>query len=78
MESIKTSLQRGRVPEASAKQWADARRRMSPPIQQSAAEIAQELGIHGITLYKWRKTWLLQSEVVPTSERDPEGWGVAD
>ena len=30
-----------------------------PPHRQSLAEIAHELGIHVITLYKWRKTWQL-------------------
>ena len=34
---------------------ADVRRRMGPPHRQSCTEIAQELGIHVITLYKWRK-----------------------
>jgi len=57
---------------------ADVRRRMSPPHRQSVAEIAQELGIHVITLYKWRKTWRFEGEVVPASEKDPEGWGAAD
>ena len=42
-------------PKASAKQWADVRRRMSPPHRQSVAEISQELGIHVSNLYKWRK-----------------------
>jgi hypothetical protein len=37
---------------------ADVRRRMGPPHRQSVAEISQELGIHAITLYKWRKAWL--------------------
>ncbi|WP_231598206.1 MULTISPECIES: hypothetical protein [unclassified Synechococcus] len=41
------------------------------------ARISEELGSHVITLYKWRKTWRLQGEVVPASEKDPEGWGVA-
>jgi transposase-like protein len=36
---------------------ADVRRRMSPPNRQSVARISEELGIHVITLYKWRKTW---------------------
>ena len=31
-----------------------------------------------ITLYKWRKTWRLQGEVVPSSEKEPEGWRAAD
>ena len=31
-----------------------------------------------ITLYKWRKTWRLQREVVPASEKEPEGWSAAD
>ena len=57
---------------------ADVRRRMSPPNRQSIARISEELGIHVITLYKWRKTWRLQGEVVPASETDPEGWGAAD
>jgi hypothetical protein len=56
---------------------ADVRRRMGPPHRQSVADIAQELGILVITLYKWRKTWRLQ-EVVPATQKDPEGWGPAD
>jgi len=47
---------------------ADVRRRMSPPHRQSVARISEELGIHVITLYKWRKAWRLQGEVVPASE----------
>ncbi|MFS6826533.1 hypothetical protein [Cyanobium sp. ATX-6F1] len=42
------------------------------------ARISEELGIHVITLYKWRKTWRLQGEVVPASEKEPEGWSAAD
>jgi transposase-like protein len=38
---------------------ADVRLRMGPPHRQSVAAIAQELGIHVITLYKWRKAWRL-------------------
>jgi transposase-like protein len=57
---------------------ADVRRRMSPPHRQSVARISEELGIHVITLYKWRKTWRLQEEVVPASEKDPEGWGATN
>jgi transposase-like protein len=57
---------------------ADVRRRMSPPHRQSVARISEELGIHVITLYKWRKAWRLQGEVVPASEKDPEGWGATD
>ena len=37
---------------------------MSPPHRQSVARISEELGIHVITLYKWRKAWRLQGEVV--------------
>jgi transposase-like protein len=51
---------------------------MSPPNRQSVARISEELGIHVITLDKWRKTWRLQGEVVPASHKDPEGWGSAD
>jgi hypothetical protein len=31
-----------------------------------------------ITLHKWCKHWRLQGEVVPASQKDPEGWGPAD
>ena len=48
---------------------ADVRRRMSPPHRQSVARISDELGIHVVTLYNWRKTWRLQGEVVPASDR---------
>jgi transposase-like protein len=51
---------------------------MSPPHRQSVGEIAKELGIHVITLYKWRKAWRLQGEVVPASQKEPEGWNAAD
>ena len=57
---------------------ADVRRRMSPPHRQSVAQISAELGIHVASLYNWRKTWRLQGEVVPASEKDPEGWGATD
>ena len=51
---------------------ADVSRRMSPPQRQCVAQISAELGIHVVTLYNWRKTWRLQGEVVPASEKDPE------
>jgi transposase len=57
---------------------AEVRRRMSPPHRQSVAQISAELGIHVVTLYNWRKSWRLQREVVPASEKEPEGWGTTD
>ena len=57
---------------------ADVRKRMSPPQRQIVARISEELGIHVMTLYKWRKAWRLQGEVVPASEKEPEGWSAAD
>ena len=57
---------------------ADVRKRMSPPQRQSVAQISAELGIHIVTLYNWRKVWRLQGEVVPASEKDPDGWSAAD
>jgi len=51
---------------------------MSPPHRQSLAGISQELGIHVITLYKWRKSWRLQGDVVPATQKEPEGWGPAE
>lgn len=56
---------------------ADVRRRMSPPQRQSVARISEELGIHVINLYKWRKTWRLQVEAMPACEKTPEGWTAA-
>ena len=57
---------------------ADVRRRMSQPHRQSVAQISAKLGIHVASLYNWRKNWRLQGEVVPASEKDPEGWGATD
>ena len=57
---------------------ADVRRRMSPTHRQSVAHISAELGIYIVTLYNWRKAWRLQGEVVPASEKDPDGWSAAD
>ena len=51
---------------------------MSPPQRQIVARISEELGIHVMTLYKWRKAWRLQGEVVPASEKESEGWSAAD
>lgn len=31
-----------------------------------------------ITLFKGRKIWRFQGEVVPASYKDPEGWGAAN
>jgi len=42
----------------------DVRRRMVPLHRQSVARISEELGIHVITLYKCRKTWLLQGALL--------------
>jgi transposase-like protein len=57
---------------------ADVSRRLSPPHRKSMAQISAELGIHVVTLYNWRKTWRLQGDVLPASEKDPEGWGASD
>jgi hypothetical protein len=57
---------------------ADVRRRMGLPHRQRVAKISQGLGFHVITLYKRRKAWRLHGEVVPPSQKDPEGWGPAD
>ena len=57
---------------------ADVRGRMSPPTHQRVAQISKGLGIHIATLYAWWKTWRLQGEVVPASEKAPETWSTAD
>lgn len=53
------------------------KRRMRPQ-RQSVAQISTEVVNHIVTLYNWKKTWRLQGEVVPASEKDPEGWGATD
>ena len=57
---------------------ADISKRMSPPARQSVARISEKTVIHIATLYAWRKGWLLEGEVVPASQKDPEGWSTAD
>jgi hypothetical protein len=47
-------------------------------MEHSNAQVSAELGIHVVTLYNWRKSWRVQGEVVPASEKDPEGWGSTD
>ena len=49
-----------------------------PGQPQSVAKISEELGIHVVTLYNWRKDWQLEKEGVPASEKDTEGWNAAD
>ncbi len=51
---------------------------MSQPHRQTAARISEELDIHVITLYRWRKTWRLHGEVpvaAPTPPREQRGAG---
>jgi transposase-like protein len=43
-------------------------RRMSPPQRQSVAQISEELCIHVVTLYNWRKAWRVKG-ALPTSSR---------
>jgi hypothetical protein len=38
-------------------------------MRQSVFQISAVLGIHVVTFYNWRKTWRLQGEVVPPSEK---------
>jgi len=51
---------------------------MSPPIRQTVSKISAELGIHVVTLYKWREASRLQGEEVQVPEKEPEGWSAAD
>ena len=50
---------------------AEMRKRISPPMRQSVARISDELVIHVVTLYKWRKTWRLRGEVMQASKKEP-------
>lgn len=54
------------------------RRRMNPPQRQSVAQIPVELGIHIVTLCNWRESRRMQVEVLPSSEKNPEGWDATD
>lgn len=45
---------------------------MGFPHRQSVSEISYSLGIHVITLCKFRKTWRLQGEVMPCFQGNPE------
>ena len=56
---------------------ADVRRPKSPPMRQSFVWVSEELGIHVVILYTWRKAQRLQGEVVPASVKAPEGWSAA-
>ena len=58
---------------------AHVRRRMRLWLRQSVGQIFAGLGIHIGTLNNnWSKAWRLQGEVVPASNKDPEGWGASD
>jgi transposase len=46
-------------------------------MRQSVVQISAELGIHVVALYNLRKAWRLQGEVVPATEKEPEGWSAA-
>jgi hypothetical protein len=50
---------------------ADLRRRMCPQHHQSVPRILEELSIHVLIIYKLRKDWRLQGEVLLTSENEP-------
>ena len=52
---------------------ADERSLMRPPALQSVTQISKELDIYLATLYACRKAWRLQGEMVPKSEKVPEG-----
>jgi transposase-like protein len=67
MERSNTWLQRG---SQGGREEADDS--AAPP---GRGPVSAELGIHVVTLYNWRKTWRFQGEVMPASEKDPDGWG---
>ena len=60
-------------------------RRYSETVQADDSASARErgpdsskLGIHVVTLCNCRNTGRWQGEVLPASEKDPEGWGATD
>jgi len=46
--------------------------------RRSVARNLNELSNYVMTLYKWKKAWRLQGEVVQASEMEPGGWKDAD
>ena len=54
------------------------RKRMSPPNQESVAQIARDTGITTQTLYNWRLQWQKQGQLVPATTKPPEQWPPAD
>ena len=54
------------------------RKRICPPQSQSVDKFSKKLDIHVMTIYSWPKVWQPQEEVVPASQKDPEGWGTAE
>ena len=48
-------------------------RKLIAPKRLGVAWSSAELGIHVVTLRSLRKSWLMQGELVPASEKDPEG-----
>ncbi|MCP9868764.1 hypothetical protein KBZ33_21255 [Cyanobium sp. Cruz-8D1] len=42
------------------------------------AMISGESGILICSLFAWRKSWRLEEEVVPTSQKDHEDWSAAN
>ena len=57
---------------------ADVRRRMSPPHRQSVAQISAGAGHSRGHPLQLEEGLAVQGEVVPASQKDPEGWGAAD
>ena len=57
---------------------ADIKNLMTPPARQSVVRISEETGIHICTLYPWRKGWRLEGDVLPASQKAPEGWSAAE
>jgi len=51
---------------------------MHPANRQSVARTSNEFSNYVMTLYKRKKAWRLQGEVVQASEKEPEGWKEAD
>ena len=56
----------------------DVRRRMDSPAPAEHGPDLRRTGHSCAPLYIRRKTWRLQEDVVPASQKGPEGWGSND
>lgn len=53
-------------------------RKLLPPLSRTIADVAQEEGISGATLYNWRKEARRRGRLLPDADLTPDGWTSKD